>query len=205
MLILASGSPRRREMLPRLGFAFTTARPDIDETPRAGEAADAYVARLSREKADAIREDGLIIAADTTVADGPQILGKPENATEADAMLRQLRGRLHVVHTGVTVRDTTTAYTAVTTTTVEMRNYTDAEIDAYIAAGEPFDKAGGYAIHDPIFHPVARIQGCYATVMGLPMCTLCGILRDELRVEVPNPVMCSPGGGGCEFDPAASR
>jgi len=207
MLVLASGSPRRRAMLPRLGFVFTTARPDIDETPHAGEAAAEYVARLSREKAAAIGEDGLIIAADTTVVDGAHILGKPMDAADAEAMLKRLRGRAHVVHTGLTLHDTTTgaAHTAITTTNVEMRDYADAEIDAYIAAGEPFDKAGGYAIHDPIFHPVARIQGCYANVMGLPMCTLCGMLRDELRMNVPAAVACSPDGGWCEFDPAASH
>ncbi len=201
-LLLASGSPRRRELLTLTGLSFEVARPDIDETPHPGEPADQYVARLSREKSAAVeRPDSLIITADTTVADGANILGKPADAAEATAMLRQLRGREHTVHTGITVRDTLSgeSQTSVTSTTILMRPYSDAEIAAYVAAGEPFDKAGSYGIQHRGFHPVERLKGCYANVMGLPMCTLCAMLSRQ-GVTVPQPVPCDPTTDHCIFE-----
>lgn len=181
-------------MLRVLGLAYEVARPDIDETPHPSEAPDAYVARLSREKNAVIdAENALVITADTTVADGMNILGKPETAAEATAMLEALRGKTHLVHTGITVRNTATGqqWTEVTTTTIQMRPYTDAEIAAYVAAGEPFDKAGAYGIQHAGFHPVERCLGCYANVMGLPLCTL-GRMMQEAAVAVPDPVACRP-------------
>jgi septum formation protein len=209
-IILASGSPRRREMLRALGLPYEVARPDIDETPHPGEASDHYVARLSREKnaaaasaLDPAAGDALIITADTTVADGAEILGKPATPAEATAMLQTLRGRPHVVHTGITLYNTTTGerWTEVTTTAIHMRDYNDDEIAAYVAAGEPFDKAGAYGIQHAGFHPVERLRGCYANVMGLPMCTLCRMLR-AAGVGIPTPITCTPDSdnGKCSFE-----
>lgn len=202
-LMLASGSPRRRALLTLTGLPFEVARPDIDETPQPGEPAAQYVARLSREKSLAVHAaDALIVTADTTVADGTDILGKPADATEARAMLARLRGRAHIVHTGVTVCDTKrgTESTQVVTSTVLMRAYSDDEMARYIARGEPFDKAGSYAIHDLEFRPVARLTGCYANVMGLPMCTLCRMLAEH-GVSVPVPPTCNPSTESCDYEP----
>jgi MAF protein len=206
-LILASGSPRRRELLARWGWTFAIIKPDIDETPLPVEPPDAYVARLSREKAragralvaaDRVADATLIIAADTTVALGSEILGKPADAAEAIAMLRQLRGRAHMVFTGITVcqADSDAIKTTVTATQVHMRSYSDGEIERYVASGDPFDKAGSYAIQHAFFHPVERIDGCYANVMGLPLCTLYGLLAAQ-GVEPPTPLACVLAAGQC--------
>lgn len=182
-LILASGSPRRRELLGFLGLAFERTSADIDETPYADETARAYTVRLSREKAQVastgIDAPALVLSADTTVADGDDILGKPADADEARAMLLRLRGRVHQVYTALTVIDTVTGQqvTDVAVTDVPMRDYSDAEIEAYIASGDPFDKAGGYAIQNSAFHPVDLQHGCYANVVGLPLCHLLRVLR----------------------------
>ncbi len=184
-LILASGSPRRRELIGSLGISFEVIKSDIDETQHAGEAPFAYVERLSIEKAQAVAqkmdEPLPILAADTIVvlgADGNgvdeqgEILGKPEDADDARHMLQRLRGRAHLVCTAITVLqhgDTPEQITRRTVTTVTMRDYSDAEIDAYIASGDPFDKAGGYAIQNETFAPVAHIDGDYNNVVGLPL------------------------------------
>lgn len=182
-LILGSTSPRRHQLLTEAGIAFGAARPDIDETPLPAEPADAYVDRLSREKALAVatQQQGagaLILTADTTVVLDSYILGKPEDAADAEAMLRRLAGRVHQVHSGVTVLDaaTDTITTHVVTTDVHMRLYSDVEIAAYIASGDPFGKAGSYAIQNRAFNPVERLQGCYTNVVGLPMCVVCRLL-----------------------------
>lgn len=183
VLILASGSPRRRELLGLLGLPFERTSADIDETPYPGESARDYTVRLSREKVKAAGEHvsvpALVLSADTTVADGDTILGKPADADEARSMLRRLRGRAHQVHTAITVLDTVTGrqITDAAVTDVPMRRYTDAEIDAYIASGDPFDKAGGYAIQNSEFQPVNLHSGCYANVVGLPLCHLLRVLR----------------------------
>jgi len=183
VVILASGSPRRRELMGLVGLPFETAQVEIDETPYPDEPAAEYTARLSQEKAQAALKsvvgEALILAADTTVADGEVILGKPANATEARDMLRRLRGHVHQVYTALTLVDTATGHrmTEVAVTNVPMRDYTDDEIDAYIASGDPFDKAGSYAIQNASFHPVESLRGCYANVMGLPLCHLRRALR----------------------------
>ncbi len=183
VLILASGSPRRRELLGLLGLPFERTSADIDETPYPGEHARAYTVRLSREKAqvagDHVTGPALVLSADTTVADGETILGKPADADEARAMLQRLRGRAHQVYTALTVLDTVTGrqITDVSVTDVPMRRYSDAEIDAYIASGDPFDKAGGYAIQNSDFQPATLRSGCYANVVGLPLCHLLRVLR----------------------------
>ncbi len=208
-LILASSSPRRHDLLKSTGLPFEVARPDIDETRQPGEAAGEYVLRLSLQKAWAIAltrpGDSLILSADTTVVDGDQILGKPAGAAEAAAMLRLLRNRAHTVHTGVTVLDSRNgqATTRLTTTRVFMRAYTDDEIAAYVASGDPIGKAGSYAIQNRSFHPVARINGCYTNVVGLPMCTVYAMLAEH-GMRMPSAVICSPTNLPCVYIPAGT-
>jgi len=183
VLLLASASPRRRALLGLLGLPYTTTTADLDETPLPGERPGPYTERLSREKAakaaNAAPPGALVIAADTTVADGDEILGKPADPAEARAMLARLRGRTHQVYTALTVQDAATgrAESDVAAAEVEMRPYSDAELDAYIATGDPFDKAGGYAIQHAAFHPARVAAGCYGTVVGLPLCHLIRLLR----------------------------
>jgi len=187
-LILASNSPRRSELLGLLVFPFKVTPADIDEDQQAGESPVDYVRRLARQKALAIadHQPGLVIAADTIVVDGDALLGKPAGPLEARQMLQQLRGRVHQVYTGIAIIEPRTgqAYDAVCQTDVPMRAYSDAEIEAYVATGDPLDKAGAYAIQNPGFHPAAGLQGCFASVMGLPLCHLAVGLRTFGR-DVP--------------------
>lgn len=190
--ILASGSPRRRELLTALGISFTVVKSDIDETQHPGEDPIAYACRLSAEKAAAvhaqIEPDAaplVVIAADTVVIDGDaagRVLGKPADADEARSMLVRLRGRAHTVCTALTVlkqiEGRVETQTRETRTQVWMRAYSDAEIAAYIASGDPFDKAGGYAIQHPEFRPAERIEGSHTNVVGLPVETLTTMLGD---------------------------
>ncbi len=175
-LRLASNSPRRRQLLSLTGIPFTVRPVDIDERPFPGEPPLDYVLRLAQEKArtalDFAQPGEIILTADTTVADGACILGKPANASDARRMLLDLRGRNHTVYTAISVADSSSGRLLVDlcATTVWMREYSLAELDPYIASGDPFDKAGAYAIQHQEFHPVERIQGCYACVMGLPLC-----------------------------------
>lgn len=190
--VLASGSPRRRELLGSLGIEFVVIKADIDETQHPGELPYTYVRRLSNEKAEAVAgrlgEPAFVLAADTVVilaadtigvTETGDILGKPEDADDARTMLQRLRGRDHVVCTSLTLRNLASgqALTELTRTTVTMRDYTDAEIDAYVATGDPFDKAGSYAIQHEGFHPVERIEGSYTNVVGLPVETLSEMLK----------------------------
>ncbi len=182
-ILLASGSPRRRELLHLTGLTFALTRADIDESLRPGETAAAYTTRLSREKAQAALAgaptDAIVLAADTTVADGDAILGKPADAREARAMLVALRGRTHQVYTALTLIEVATVQSVseLAVTDVPMRAYSDDEIGAYIASGDPFDKAGGYAIQHTAFHPAILTHGCFANVVGLPLCHLLRALR----------------------------
>lgn len=178
LLYLASNSPRRRQILAQTGRAFQVYPADVDETPQPAESPVDYVLRLSAEKARAAAEStpgsGCIIAADTCVADGSLILGKPASPADARVILQHLRGRIHQALTGLAVYLPASGELRVETcvTQVTMRDYSDAEIDAYIASGDPLDKAGAYAIQHAGFHPVERLEGCYANVMGLPVCLL---------------------------------
>jgi septum formation protein len=181
-LLLASGSPRRRELLHLLEIPFQVVVPRGEETTTPGGDAHRLASFLARQKASSVvdRNAGaLIVAADTLVVLDGRILGKPEHAASARAMLDALRGRQHQVITGLAVFPPSTKSPSVQTveTEVWMRRYEDHEIAAYVARGEPFDKAGAYAIQDPLFRPVERIQGCYANVMGLPLCHLFVALR----------------------------
>ena len=202
MLVLASNSPRRKELLALGGWDFIVAAPQVDERVLPGEMPQAYVRRLAEDKAraslkylvrHATSENGaderalkqaIILAADTTVVDQVQtgrgdttseayeILGKPADAAEAEAMLRRLRGRMHRVYTGLAVIRVADQkqYSEVVETDVWMRDYSDDEMQVYIATADPLDKAGAYAIQHPAFKPVQNLQGCYANVMGLPVC-----------------------------------
>ncbi len=224
-LILASASPRRRELLAQAGFSFEVRAAEIDESLHAGEDAIAYVTRLAREKAQAVcreivseasvlshpghknkdvarvghpdfegREtengeralpdstDGLVVlGADTAVVVDEEILGKPANAADAARMLRLLGGRTHRVVTGVAVVSAAGAETkvevAAEVTAVRMRALSDEEIAAYIATGEPMDKAGAYAIQGRAAKWIPRIEGCYFNVVGLPVARVSAMLE----------------------------
>lgn len=183
VLTLASNSPRRRELLAVGGWMFHVQPVDIDETPQPGEAPADYVRRMAAGKARRagaqLKPGGVAIAADTSVVDGDQILGKPANPRQAAEMLWQLRGRVHRVLTAVAVirAGDEEALIDLCSTEVPMREYSDEEIFAYIHTGDPFDKAGGYAIQNPGFNPVVNMTGCYANVVGLPLCHLVRALR----------------------------
>jgi septum formation protein len=192
-ILLASGSPRRRELVRLLGLPFDLTSANVDEAPHPGEEPPAMVIRLSREKAQSARlahtptdAASILVTADTTVSLDGVVLGKPADAGEARAMLTQLRGRSHQVFTAVTLVDRATGrqVTDLASTDVPMRDYGDDEIDAYIATGDPFDKAGSYAIQHGGFNPVEAMRGCYANVVGLPLCHLTRSLR-ALGVEPP--------------------
>jgi septum formation protein len=193
LLILASNSPRRRQLLALAGWDFVVSVANVDESlhPQ-GELPADYVLRLAETKARAIsaQADQIILAADTTVIDGSEILGKPKDNAEAFAMLTRLRGRTHQVYTGVALLRLSDGLLLkeLCVTDVPMRNYSDEEINAYIETGDPLDKAGAYAIQHSQFHPVANVNGCYTSVMGLPMCYVVRMMREMgfvLRADVP--------------------
>ena len=153
----------------------------MDESQFANEKPSDYVLRLAETKARAVHADAdqIILAADTTVVDGSDILGKPADEAEAVAMLMRLRGHTHQVYTGVALLRASDGplLKDLCVTDVPMRNYSTDEIRAYVATGDPLDKAGAYAIQHPEFHPVARMEGCYASVMGLPVCHVIRLMR----------------------------
>lgn len=174
LLILASNSPRRRQLLALAGWKFKVSAADVDESQRPNESPADYVLRLAEAKARAIRADAdqIILAADTTVVDGMDILGKPKDSADAVAMLKRLRGHTHQVYSGIALlrHSDRLLLKDICVTDVPMRDYSDEEILAYVQTGDPLDKAGAYAIQHPEFHPVASMEGCFASVMGLPMC-----------------------------------
>jgi MAF protein len=182
LLVLASNSPRRRQLLALADWTFNVIVADVDETQHENESPAEYVLRLAETKARAItaHDDQIVLAADTTVMDGNDILGKPKDNVEAFAMLTRLRGRTHQVYTGVALLRLSDGLLlkSLSVTDVPMRDYSDEEIHAYIQTGDPLDKAGAYAIQHPQFHPVARMDGCYASVMGLPLCHLVRLMRE---------------------------
>ncbi|MEK7323667.1 MAG: Maf family protein [Chloroflexota bacterium] len=197
-LLLASASPRRRELLALTGLPFDARAAGIDETPQTGEAPVEYVRRVAKEKAEATtnyqlpitkNESGyglLVIAADTEVVIDGEILGKPRSAEEATAMLVKLRGRTHEVISAIAVVDVRSGelHEELCRSEVPMRNYSDAELAEYVATGDPLDKAGAYAIQHNGFRPVENFSHCYASVMGLPLCHLARALR-RFGVEPP--------------------
>jgi MAF protein len=185
-IILASGSPRRRELLRLTDIRFRVYSADVDETQLPDESPLDYVKRMATTKArQAARlfPGQTVLAADTIVVDAGEVLGKPSSAREAQAILRRLCGRTHQVYTAIAVvQPPEDLVIDVCRTDVLMRNYSDAEIEAYIASGDPFDKAGAYAIQNGAFRPVEFLSGCYANVVGLPLCHLSRTLH---RLNLP--------------------
>lgn len=171
MLVLASQSPRRRELLERAGIPFTVRIADIDESVQPGEAPQQYVRRLAARKAMAVRrdEDDCILAADTTVVLDDEILGKPADAADAERMLAALSGRVHEVITGICLRYRQDLYIDAAVTQVHVAALSSEEIQNYVATGEPMDKAGAYGIQGFFSRYVAGIEGCYFNVVGLPV------------------------------------
>ena len=195
MLVLASASPRRRELLAQVGFRFEVRPASIVEDPFPGEDPIVYVTRLAREKAEAVfrefgEEGGMageetaggqsplaVLGADTTVTLDREILGKPLDAADAARMLRLLSGRTHRVITGVAIATVKGVAVAAEATAVRFLTLSDEEIEAYVASGEPMDKAGAYAIQGRAARWIPRIEGCYFNVVGLPLALVCSMLH----------------------------
>lgn len=181
-LVLASASPRRRELLALIGIPYGVRPLEVEECMEAEGDAVVVALRMARMKAEAMRLTLLeppILAADTVVANGRCLLGKPRDADEAREMLRALRGGTHRVVTAVALmpRGGRGTLTRNPVTYVTMRAYDDEEIEASVARGDPFDKAGGYAIQDEILRPVESYEGCYCNVVGLPLWSVIEMLR----------------------------
>lgn len=197
-LVLASNSPRRKELLALGGQPFEVKAAAINEEPRPGEDPRNYVRRLASEKAHTVAaglggREAWVLAADTTVVHDGRIVGKPVNAGEARAILQSLRGQEHTVFTAISITRTSDGaeLSDVAETSVPMRDYSDAEIEAYVATGNPLDKAGAYAIQHAGFHPVASMDGCLANVVGLPLCHLKRtMLKLDLNFEADLPSAC---------------
>ncbi|WP_397543330.1 Maf family nucleotide pyrophosphatase [Roseovarius salis] len=179
-LILGSGSPRRRDLLAQIGVVPDEIRPpEIDETPLRNERPRRYCARMAREKAQAVAadRDDVVLAADTTVAVGRRILGKPANAPEAESFLRLMSGRRHRVVTAVAVRRGARTWQRDVVTTVRMKRLSERELRGYLATGDWQGKAGGYGIQGPAGALVPWIQGSFTAVVGLPLAETAGLLQ----------------------------
>jgi septum formation protein len=181
-IVLASNSPRRKQLMALGGWDFQIVSTRVDETPWECEKPDVYVSRLAEAKAKAAvgtYRDEVIVAADTTVVVDGMIFGKPADADQAVWMLQYLRGRTHQVYTGLAVLRNAdgTWLSDFCSTDVSMRAYSDEEILAYVSSGDPMDKAGAYAIQHRGFNPARPVQGCYANVVGLPLCNLLRTLK----------------------------
>ena len=194
MLVLASASPRRRELLAQVGYKFEVRPAHIPEDPLPGEDPIVYVARLAREKAETVfreldvagkgietrhasSQSVVVLGADTTVTLDTTILGKPEDAADAARILRMLSGRTHRVITGVAVVTAEGVELAAEVTGVRFLSLSDQEIEAYVATGEPMDKAGAYGIQGRAARWIPRIEGCYFNVMGLPLALVSSMLE----------------------------
>lgn len=202
-IILASGSPRRKALLARLGLPYTLVTSGVDEHIDPSLDPAALVRELARQKAQVVAatcDEGLIIGADTAVVLGETILGKPVDAADAARMLRLLCSRTHRVISGVAVIDARTSQAAVTsvTTLVRMNSYDEAQITAYVASGEPMDKAGSYAIQGLGGALVAGIEGCYNNVVGFPLCEVAALLTQfGVIIESADPVCVLADGAPC--------
>jgi septum formation protein len=195
MLVLASASPRRRELLTQAGFDFEVHPADIPEDPNPGEEPIAYATRLAREKAQAVfrqlsaapekRADLTVLGADTVVTLDDHLLGKPEDGADAARMLRLLSGCTHRVITGIAVVTAESVEAAAEVTLVSFSTLSDEEIDAYIATGEPMDKAGAYAIQGRAARWIPRIEGCYFNVVGLPIARVAALLQPYSPTRYP--------------------
>ncbi len=195
-LILASASPRRQAFLRALGLPVRLHPADVDESPLPNETPECMTRRLASLKAETARTDlpsdllaepTLLLGLDTTVVHAGDILGKPKDDLEAESFLHRLRTGPHEVCTGYCLINLQTGRrrTGVHVSRLTMRNYTDADIERYVRTGDPFDKAGGYALQDRDFDPVAQVDGCAASVMGMPIHHLLHLLRDELGWPIP--------------------
>jgi len=181
MLVLASASPRRQELLRNAGFTFEVQPADIPEDALPEEAARDCAERLARDKALAVarqRPHDLVLGADTVVVVDGQLLGKPTDAADAARMLRMLSGREHQVITGVCLVVSGQSSVASETTLVTVNELTDQDIADYVASGEPMDKAGAYAIQGPASRWIPRIEGDYSNVVGLPVALVFRMLRE---------------------------
>lgn len=180
-LVLASASPRRADLLRDAGLTFVVDAADVDESVESGEAPEQYVRRLAIDKARAVarRHPGAkVLGADTTVVVDGEVLGKPVDAADAARMVGRLAGRRHLVHTGVAVARDGEVTADVATTAVWFAPLSDAEIAAYVATGEPMDKAGAYGIQGAAGRFVTRVDGALDTVIGLPVALVARLLRD---------------------------
>ncbi|HLI03968.1 MAG TPA: Maf family protein [Terracidiphilus sp.] len=193
MLVLASASPRRRELLAQAGYSFEVRPAHIPEEPQPGEEPVAYVTRLAREKAEAVFRqlladrdaaagDLAVLGADTTVTLDNRILGKPEDAADARRMLRLLSGRTHRVITGVALVSAHAAEVAAEVTAVRFLTLSEDQIADYVATGEPMDKAGAYAIQGQAARWIPRIEGCYFNVVGLPLALVAGMIEMQMTM-----------------------
>jgi septum formation protein len=182
-LILASASPRRRELLAQAGFSFEVAPAHVPEVRKPGEDPIRFVTRLAREKAEAVAAsrpvtpDTIVLGADTIVVVEEEVLGKPQDAADATRMLRLLSGQTHQVITGVCLAKGRERQRAVEVTFVRFATLSNEEIDAYVATGEPLDKAGAYAIQGRAGRWVPRIHGCYFNVVGLPLALVSSMIE----------------------------
>ena len=185
-LILASASPRRRELLAQAGFSFEVSPAHINEDLRSGEDPIGYVVRLAREKSETVYAqmkdaEAIVIGADTTVTLDGHILAKPDDAADAARMLRLLSGRTHRVITGVAIASAAGVEVAAEVTGVQFLTLNDEEIAAYVATGEPMDKAGAYGIQGYAAKWIPRIEGCYFNVVGLPLALVSTMLDAHFR------------------------
>jgi septum formation protein len=186
-LILASGSPRRSEILRSVGWEFTRAVPDVDEAEREGEPPEDYVKRLAVEKAEAVARlhpDSMVLAADTTVVVDGRILGKPLDTDDARRMIRELSGRWHDVLTGVAVIRNAQSQVGIERTGVKFHSMNEAEIEFLATMGNPLDKAGAYAVQAQAALFIEAIRGDYWNVVGLPVSLVYRLVRDEDRTLV---------------------
>ena len=205
-LVLASGSPRRRRLINAIDMHVQIAGSgDYEPPPNVGESPQVYVQRLALLKArQALKDvaDAIVLGADTSVVIDGDIFGKPADADEAVWMLKRLKGRSHEVVTGTALMDAATGIcsTSSKASRIFMRDYADEEIDAYIESGEPFDKAGAYAVQDDKFRPAERIEGCYLNTVGLPLCDLLTLLK---RIGAPvtfrKDYVIPPGCPDCDY------
>lgn len=177
MLILASQSPRRREILERAGIPFEVRAAGVDETVIEGESPEQHVRRLARAKAEAVAASGPVLGADTVVVAAGQILGKPEDPRDAARMLRLLSGRWHSVLTGICLLSGGQAAVEYESTRVHFTPLSEDEVQRYVDSGEPMDKAGAYAIQGLASKFIDRIEGCYFNVVGLPVSRVYRLLR----------------------------
>ncbi len=187
MLVLASASPRRQQLLRNAGIQFEVQPADIPEDPKPGEGAKECAERLAREKALTVahqRPGDIVLGADTVVVIDGQLLGKPLDTADAARMLRLLSGRTHEVITGVCLAVGETPSTSSETTLVTMNELTEQEIADYVSSGEPMDKAGAYAIQGIASRWIPRIEGDYSNVVGLPVALVCRMLR-EISFQFP--------------------